>query len=164
MSQGKRNDICPTIMFVLCRGLKCVYRLGRECRRHNQNVSIWACVEDTRHCLGLGVAKTKFLYREQPCEHEREIAGGRAIFHFQFILPITLISFAHHAIKKKLRKLPSWQRKQSSSVPTAAASAVVASTALAATNGSASRRDQTISMQGGTGNQLTLCYARKLYE
>ena len=69
---------------------------------------------------------------------------------FQFILPITLISFAHHAIKKKLRKLPSWQRKQSSAVPTAATSLAVASTALAATNGTPapSRGDQTISMQG----------------
>ena len=29
-------------------------------------------------------------------------------FDFQFILPITLISWAHHAIKQKLQKLPSW--------------------------------------------------------
>ncbi|XP_059084396.1 neuropeptide Y receptor type 5-like [Tigriopus californicus] len=28
----------------------------------------------------------------------------------QFILPLTLISFAHSSIKKKLRKLPSWQK------------------------------------------------------
>ncbi len=28
----------------------------------------------------------------------------------QFVLPISLISFAHSAIKRKLQKLPSWQR------------------------------------------------------
>ena len=45
-------------------------------------------------------------------EYER----GRLVFSIfsfvvQFILPITLISFAHNAIKKKLQKLPSWQRQ-----------------------------------------------------
>lgn len=30
------------------------------------------------------------------------------ISKFQFILPIVLISWAHHAIKQKLQKLPSW--------------------------------------------------------
>ena len=84
---------------------------------------------------------------------EKEIASQIApsLSPFQFILPITLISFAHHAIKKKLRKLPSWQRKQSGA-PTAATSLAAASTALASTNGtpalSASGRDQTISVQG----------------
>ena len=42
------------------------YRLGRGCRRYFQNGSIFACVEDTRDCVGLGVAKSTFLYREQP--------------------------------------------------------------------------------------------------
>ena len=84
---------------------------------------------------------------------EKEIASQVApsLSPFQFILPITLISFAHHAIKKKLRKLPSWQRKQSGA-PTAATSLAAASTALASTNGtpalSASGRDQTVSVQG----------------
>ena len=85
---------------------------------------------------------------------EKEIASQVApsLSPFQFILPITLISFAHHAIKKKLRKLPSWQRKQSGAPPTAATSLAAASTALASTNGtpalSASGRDQTVSVQG----------------
>ena len=29
---------------------------------------------------------------------------------FQFILPITLISWAHHSIKQKLQKLPTWNK------------------------------------------------------
>ncbi len=31
-------------------------------------------------------------------------------FVVQFVLPISLISFAHSAIKRKLQKLPSWQK------------------------------------------------------
>ena len=76
------------------------------------------------------------------------------LLSFQFILPITLISFAHHAIKKKLRKLPSWQRMQSRS-PTPTSTAGASTALLATTNGSASRRGQTISMQGqGTASLL----------
>ncbi len=39
-------------------------------------------------------------------------------FVVQFVLPITLITFAHSAIKRKLQKLPSWQK-------TAAAAAAI---------------------------------------
>ena len=43
----------------------------------------------------------KFQNKNCYCIHMR-------ISKFQFILPIVLISWAHHAIKQKLQKLPSW--------------------------------------------------------
>ena len=39
-----------------------------------------------------------------------------SILTFQFILPIVLISWAHHAIKQKLQKLPSWSKNQENSI------------------------------------------------
>ena len=54
----------------------------------------------------------------------------------QFILPISLITFAHSAIKNKLRQLPSWQKQQNNNLNTS----------------SSNSRRQSFNTQGGNNN------------
>ena len=40
----------------------------------------------------------------------KTVSAKNSSWFFQFILPITLISWAHHSIKQKLQKLPTWNK------------------------------------------------------
>ena len=45
-------------------------RIGRECRRLFQNVSIWACVVRHRDCVGVGLERDIDVCRAQPWNYQ----------------------------------------------------------------------------------------------